>query len=189
MKLAHCWAHVRRKFVEAEPNYPEACGQALKMIGKLFAIEAELPEPDGLEGDEKIAALELRAHRRKHESRPLTDALKEWAVHQRGLPKSGLRKAIDYMLEYWDGLTVFLDDPNLAIHNNATERALRGMVVGRKNHYGSRSERGTKVAAIFYTLVESAKLCGVDPSRYLLDATERALKTPGAVMLPHELLP
>ena len=62
------------------------------------------------------------------------------------------------------------------------------MVVGRKNHYGSRSKRGTEVAALFYSLCESAKLAGVDPRAYLLDATRRALGEPGAVILPHDLL-
>ena len=57
----------------------------------------------------------------------------------------------------------FLEEPRLALDNNATERALRGMVIGRKNHYGSRSKRGTEVAALFYSLIESAKLCGVEP--------------------------
>jgi transposase len=187
IRLAHCWAHARRKFVEAEPNYPIACAEALDKIGELFEIEAALPSPDGLEGEEKIAALALRKQQRDAKSRPLLDGLRTWALGQRGLPQSGLRKAIDYMLEYWQGLTAFLEDPHLDIHNNRTERALRGMVIGRKNHFGSRSERGTKVAAIFYSLVESAKLCGVDPSFYLMKAAERAIDNPGAVLLPHEL--
>ena len=58
--------------------------------------------------------------------------------------------------------------------------------MGRKNHYGSKSRRGTEVAAIFYSLIESAKLCGLDPGAYLLAATEVALKNPGSALLPHE---
>ena len=91
------------------------------------------------------------------------------------------------MLLRWKGLSAFLDDPHVEIHNNQTERALRGMVLGRKNHYGSRSKRGTEVAAIMYSLVESAKLCGVNPVEYLFKAAVRAIKTPGAAMLPNEL--
>src|ERR671935_2207853 len=110
-------------------------------------------------------------------------------AHQhRALPEGALGKAIAYMLGLWRGLTRFLDDPRIALDNNATERALRGMVVGRKNHYGSRSQRGTEVAALFYSLIESAKLCGVEPKAYLLVATRAALETPGAVTLPHTLL-
>lgn len=62
------------------------------------------------------------------------------------------------------------------------------MVIGRKNHYGSRSQRGTEVAALFYSLIESAKLCGVEPKAYLLHATTAALRNPGTVTLPHALL-
>ena len=106
----------------------------------------------------------------------------------RTLPESGLVKAIDYMLGMWKGLVRFLDDPRIPLDNNATERGLRGMVVGRKNHYGSRSKRGTEVAALFYSLIESAKLCGVEPKAYLLQAVRAALANPGTVTLPHALL-
>ena len=71
--------------------------------------------------------------------------------------------------------------------NNAAERALRGVVVGRKNHYGSHSKRGAEVAALLYTLFESAKLAGVDPHRYVLEATCRAIASPGAVTLPEDV--
>ena len=189
IRLAHCWAHARRKFVEAEPNYPKACGEALEMIGELFAIERTLADPAPLEGDEKEAAIAKRLATRRRESRPLLDKLKKWALEQRGLPKSGLRKATDYMLKYWRGLTTFVDDPHVGIDNNPTERALRGMVLGRKNHYGSRSEAGTKAAAVLYSLVESARLVGVDPAEYLLLATARAIDKPGSMMLPHQLAP
>jgi hypothetical protein len=91
------------------------------------------------------------------------------------------------MLERWTDLTRFLDNPCIPLDNNAAERALRGPVVGRKNHYGSKSLRGTQVAALFYTLCESAKLVGADPHMYLLTATEAALATPGAVTLPDAL--
>jgi transposase len=67
------------------------------------------------------------------------------------------------------------------------ERAPRGVVVGRKNHYGSRSERGTRVAALFYSLIESAKLCGVEPRAYLGEATRRTIRNPGTVTLPRDL--
>jgi hypothetical protein len=92
------------------------------------------------------------------------------------------------MLERWTGLTRFVDDPCIALDNNAAERALRGPVVGRKNHYGSKSLRGTQVAALFYTLCETAKLTGVDPHAYLLHAVEAALARPGTVTLPDALL-
>ena len=96
-------------------------------------------------------------------------------------------KAINYMLNLWEGLTLFLKDPRIPLDNNAAERALQGIVVGRKNHYGSKSKRGTEVAAIFYTLFETAKLSEVDPSAYVTLAAKRAIADHGAVTLPSDL--
>ena len=91
------------------------------------------------------------------------------------------------MLKLWKGLTLFVDDPQIPLDNNAAERALRGVVVGRKNHYGSRSVRGTEVAAILYTMVETCRLCGVDPEYYLREALMRAVTCRGAALLPQAL--
>ncbi len=88
----------------------------------------------------------------------------------------------------WEGLTRFIDDPRIPLDNNATERALRGLVVGRKNHYGSKSRRGTEVAALYYTLIETAKLHGVEPKAYLSYALRKSIANPGIVVLPAELL-
>ena len=187
--LAHCWAHVRRKFVEAEPHYPAPCGEVLALIGQLYAVERACPRLDGGVDDRSRAeALRLRATLRAEQSAPIVAAIRAWAHRQRALPESSLGKAIAYMLGLWPGLTRFLDDPRIPLDNNATERGLRGMVVGRKNHYGSRSQRGTEVAALFYSLIESAKLCGVEPKAYLLQAVRAALANPGTVTLPHALL-
>ena len=96
------------------------------------------------------------------------------------LPRSWLGKALEYMLSLWPGLTVFLSDPRVPLDNERAERALRGVVVGRKNHYGSRSKRGAEAAALFYTLLESAKLAGVDLHRYVVEATRRAIAAPAS---------
>jgi transposase len=188
--LAHCWAHVRRKFVEAEPHYPAPCAEILELIGQLYGVERACPSPDPTASEEtRSAALELRAELRREQSTPIVEAICAWAHQQRALPESSLGKAIAYMLGLGPGLTRFLDNARIPLDNNATERGLRGLVVGRKNHYGSRSQRGTEVAALFYSLIESAKLCGVEPKAYLLQATHAALETPGTVTLPHALLP
>ena len=102
-------------------------------------------------------------------------------------PSYGLGRAISYMLKLWKGLTLFLEDPRIPLDNNAAERALRGVVVGRKNHYGSKSKRGTEVAALFYTLFETAKLSGVDPRSYVTQAAWRAIAELGTVTLPSNL--
>lgn len=81
----------------------------------------------------------------------------------------------------------FLENPKIPLDTNGVERALRGVAVGRKNHYGSRSERGTRVAALFYSLIESAKLCGVEPRAYLREATFRAARKPGTATLARDL--
>lgn len=186
--LAHCWAHVRRKFVECEESYPEEAKRVLDWIGDLYQVEREVPRADGPEPE---AGVRLRAELRRERSRPIVQELRAWAeqTRPRVLPRSGLGKAIDYMLGRWPGLVRFLDDPRIPLDNNGTERALRGVVLGRKNHYGSRSKRGTQVAALFYSLCETAKLARAEPRSYLLDAARRALAEPGTVTLPHDLHP
>ena len=170
-------------------HYPAPCAEVLDLIGQLYAVERACPGVEaGLSEDGRPEALALRAKARREQSAPIVAAIRTWAHRQRALPESSLGKAIAYMLGLWPGLTRFLDEPRIALDNNATERALRGMVLGRKNHYGSRSRRGTEVAALFYSLIESAKLCGVEPKAYLLHATYNALRNPGTVTLPHTLL-
>lgn len=114
------------------------------------------------------------APRRK--SRPIIERLHQWACKQRALPQSALGQAIKYMSNRWTGLTRFLNDTRVPLDNGATERAMRGLALGRKNHYGSRSRRGTEVAALYYSLMETAKLGGVDPKRYLREAALATLR-------------
>lgn len=187
--LAHCWAHVRRKFIEAEPHYPTPCREVLDLLGQLYAVEREVPTlPAAAAVETAHDLLALRGRLRAERSRALVHEIQAWALAHRALPESSLGKAITYLLGLWAGLTRFLDDPRIPLDNNRTERGLRGVVLGRKNHYGSRSRRGTEVAALFYSLIESAKLCGVDPKRYLLRATRAALADRATVTLPHTLL-
>jgi transposase len=181
--LVFCWAHVRRKFVEAEAMAP-ACAEVLSLMGQLYAIETDLPGPHTLEGEQQVAALAHRLAVRQEKSAPLVAAIREWALAQRSLPGSALRKALEYMLGLWSGLTVFLSNPWVPLDNNLVERQMRDMVVGRKNHYGSKSLRGTEVAALFYSLMETARLRGEDPGRYLLRAALAAIETPGTITLP-----
>lgn len=176
-QLSHCWGHVRRGYLEVQENFPQV-ERVLDFIGELYNVEALCPT--GPPGDE------LRKRLRDNKSRAIVTQIQEWALEQHALPESGLGKAIAYMGGRWKGLVLFLDDPRIPIDNNATERGLRGPVIGRKNHYGSRSKRGTEVAALLYSLTESAKLCGLEPKAYLRRAVTAALAGE-QIPLPHEL--
>jgi transposase len=177
--LAHCWAHVRRQYLEAEPAYPQAA-EILTLIGELYA--AEQTAQTTANGDPGVLLAERQAR-----VAPIVETIRAWVTQQRALPQSALGKALAYTTELWPGLVAFLEHATIPIDNNATERALRGIALGRKNHYGSRSERGTRVAALCYTLLESAKLAGLEPAAYLAEATRRAIATPGTVTLPRNL--
>ena len=172
-QVANCWSHARRKFVDAEQKYPE-CGPVLDLMQNLFAVEREAPPGD-------VSAL---AQLRETKSVPLVDAIYAWAKGQRALPRSGLGKALSYLLAHEAGLRLFLTDPAVPMHNNAAERSMRGLVVGRKNHLGSKSRQGIEAAAICYTLFESAKLAGVDPAAYVEAVTRLAIRQPGSTLLP-----
>jgi transposase len=180
-ELAACWAHVRRKFLEAEADYSEAA-EALQQIGQLYEIEARARQAPDSERIDRVREL------RRTESVPIVKDIRDWLLARKALPRSSLGRAIGYTLELWPALTRFLVDPAIPIDNNHTERAMRGVAVGRKNHYGSRSQRGTEVAALFYSLIESAKLVGVEPARYLRHTARRAIDNPGTVTLPGGLL-
>ena len=175
IELAGCWAHCFRKFKEAQPDHPEA-GRALELIGKLYEID------DRAEGDsERLAEL------RRSEAPAVLDELKTWISEQATLKTLSIGKAAAYVVANWDRLTRFVDDPRIPLDNNATERGIRGPVVGRKNHYGSKSRSGTQVASTFYSLLETAKLHGVDPREYLRAAILAA--DVGNVLLPWQLPP
>jgi len=153
-------------------------------VSDCYKVERKVPGP--FPGNTK--AQQLRQRLRDEHSRPLVEKIKEWALSQTGLPRSEFVKAIRYMLERWDGLRVFLDDPLVPLTNNAAERVLRGSVVGLQNYYGSRSERGAEVAALFYIHCESAKLRGIEPRRYLLQAALAAVRQPGTITVPQNVI-
>lgn len=186
-KLANCWSHARRKFVDCEQDYPLECKEAIDMIRELYKVELQVPDPWKLSEKEREEVFEVLGKLRNDKSRPITKTIKTWAKKQLSLPESTFRAAVEYLLGHWQGLTRFLDDPRIPLDTGQIERGFRGPAVGRKNHYGSKSERGTEVAAIFYSLIESAKLSGLNPKEYLLAATKAALENPGIALLPYEL--
>lgn len=174
--LANCWSHARREVLPYEEDPRGA--RVLRVIQRMYRLES-LAKKKGLSPPELLAW-------RQRKTKPLLRALFRWLSEQQIPSTHGLHAALRYILKREDGLTRFLDNPLLTPDNNGTERSLRGVVIGRKNHYGSRSERGTRVAALFYSLVESADLAGVDPRKYLSTALHAALDGT-QIPLPHEL--
>ena len=160
--LAGCWAHVFRRFDEARHDHPDA-EKALAWIGALYAV-------DHRGGGELARIGELR----RTEAPAILAELKDWLVERAGDSHLSIGKAAAYTLGIWDRLTRFVDDARIPLDNNATERAIRGPVVGRKNHYGSKSRSGTIVAATVYSILETAKLHDIDPAAYLLAAVRAA---------------
>jgi transposase len=153
--LAACWAHVYRRFEEAAPDHPDA-QRALAWIGALYDI-------DRAAGDDEA----LRGELRRAKAPAILDELKTWLWTHAEITSLSIGKAAAYTLGIWDRLVRFVDDARIPLDNNATERAIRGPVVGRKNHYGSRSRSGTEVASRMYSILETCKLHDVDPGAYV----------------------
>ena len=177
--LVNCWAHVLRKFRELEGHEPRS-HPVLEWIRELYEIDRQIEGP--FPGDAEACA-KRHAARQEH-SAPIVARIKQWAFQQGGLRRSDFGKALNYMLKRWENLTRFLDDGVVPLDNNRVERALRKPVLGRKNHHCSRSQRGARTTAILYSLVETARLNGLDPGAYLLTAANAALEKPGTVTLP-----
>src|ERR1700677_497016 len=180
-----CWAHVRRKFYDLQQAHASPiAGEALERIAALYAIEKEIR---GRPPDE-------RQRVRTEQSRPLIQTLHEW--FELSLPKlsrkSDTTAAIRYALGLWPALTRYCDDGRLEIDNNAAERALRVVALGRKNYLFAGSDLGGKRAASIYSLVGSAKLNGLDPEAYLREVLTRIADHPVnriAALLPWNLVP
>lgn len=184
IRLAHCWAHVRREFLEIENAFPKDVARITHLIGLLYRIERRTQQGRACEGEREH---EERRRRLRRRSRVVLQAIQQWCLDVRCTPGSRLAQAIKYMTDRWMPLTRFVDDPRVPLDNNFSERGLRGLVVGRKNHYGSRSRRGSEVAAILYSLLETAKLVGVDPAVYLRVALTAAIER-GEAVIPHDMI-
>jgi hypothetical protein len=161
-ELAFCFAHARRKFYElyASDKSPIA-GEALQRIAALYQIEAEIRGTS-------------EAHRRsvrQQRSRPLLEAMHEWLAQQLGRlsGSSDLAKAIRYSLSHWKGLTRFLDDGRLDMDTNTVERAIKPIVMTRKNALFAGSDSGGRHWSIVASLIQTAKLNDIDPLAWLTD--------------------
>ena len=191
---AACWAHARRPFFaladieasarrKAEGKVPAPISplalEIVRRIDAVFEIERSI---NGKTADERRAV-------RQELSRPLVDDLGTWMRAER--PKlsrgSDLAKAMDYMLKRWTAFTRFLDDGRICLSNNAAERGLRGIALGRKSWLFAGSDRGGQRAAAMYSLIVTAKLCDIDPQAWLADVLARIAEHPATRL--DELLP
>ncbi len=177
---AACWSHGRRKFFElADLRKTPLAIEAVTRIDAIFDIEREI---NGLAATDRHAARQDRVV-------PLVSGLVDWMRSERGRLSRHVEtaKAIDYMLKRWTAFIRFLDDGRICLTNNAAERALRGIALGRKAWLFAGSDRGGERAAAIYTLIGTAKLNGVDPQAWLADVLRRIADHPASRL--DELLP
>jgi transposase len=180
IKEAACWAHVRRKFydIHQATNSPIAL-EALNRIGELYAIEEKI----------RGQCADARQQARAARAGPNLDELRAWMIQMRTSlsKKSDLAGAIHYALSRWRALMRYCEDGRIEIDNNAAERSLRAVALGRKNYLFAGSDAGGERAAIIYSLLGTAKLNGIDPEGYLRYVLERIAEHP--INRVAELLP
>lgn len=167
--LAGCWAHARRKFHEAKDQSPRLAGWLLRQIGHLYRIEARLREQRaGPRLREAVRASQSRLiHGRLHQ------ALLRLKASRQHLPQSLMGKAIDYALNNWPMLGVYLQDGRIEIDNNQVENAIRPTALGKKNWLFIGDAQAGERSAIIYSIIESCRRRGIDPLAYLRDVLTR----------------
>jgi len=163
---AHCWAHARRKFTDAlKIKKTSPAKEMIELISKLYQIESELIESSD---EDRLLARETR-------SKVIIETIQAWLVEKQPkvAPKSKLGEAIAYSLKYWNGLTLFLEQPEIPLDNNLAENSIRPVALGRKNWLFSDTPKGAHATAALFSLVESAKVNGLNPNEYLKTLFER----------------
>ncbi|MDE5814498.1 MAG: IS66 family transposase [Muribaculaceae bacterium] len=164
--LLGCMAHVRRKFTDAQASHPQLAAQAVKWIELLYTLEANLKAEGADYG--RIAA------ERQAKAIPIMDAMEQWMeqVHTQCTPSDPMGKAIDYAYKLWPRLRRYALDGRYHIDNNPVERTQRPSVMGRKNYLFSKSDSGAVDNAIFYSLIESCDMVGIQPLKWLIHVLE-----------------
>lgn len=179
---AGCFAHARRKFFEAKDSAPEA-QQVLDYIKALYQIEYDVANLDAVGSAQHLGI-------RKDRAGPILLELKQYLREQENIhpPKSPMGKAIGYVLNNWEELNQFVNNPLLPLDNNASERALRIIALGRKNYLFAGSDEAAENLAGLYSLVASCELQDINPEQYLADVFIRVHTHPQSQLddlLPH----
>lgn len=182
---AACWAHARRYFFDAKEHDPSHALPILALIGQLYDVERVVTDATSSPGQRAAFAYVKRQELSKAIVGRIHDRLQQ--AQGQALPKSPMGKAVRYALAQWSELTRFLEDGEIPIDNNAAERQLRTVAVGRNNWTFCGSEAGGAWAARFYGLLNTCKLQGIDPFAWLRDVLERVGNHPAERM--HELTP
>jgi transposase len=165
-----CWAHARRKFVEAEKTSPQLAHEAVARIRGLYALEHEAK---GLDAP-------ARAALRQRKAKPQLDALKAWldGAQRTALPKTPIGEALTYAANQWTALTVYVTDGNLSIDNNAAERAVKPFAIGRKNWLFFGSDRGGQTLATLASFTATCELMKLNPWTWFRDTLTKLPTTP-----------
>jgi len=180
--VSHCLAHARRRFVEATPNFPDACRHVLEALGEVYHHD-ELAQQHRLSPEERLLF-------HQQHSAPVMDQLHLWLTDQleekKVEPNSGLGGAISYLLNHWQRLTLFLRQAGAPLDNNICERSLKKAILHRKNSLFYLTENGAKVGDLFMSLIHTAELCGANPFDYLTQLQRHAdeLKGNPSVWMP-----
>jgi transposase len=178
VRRAGCWAHARRMYYEAMPSDALLASRGLAAIRQLFVAERVV----------MAAPLDQRLALRNELCRPVLAGIRKWVDEElpRAVPGFPMHRALQYLDNQWERLSVFLEHAAIACHNNDTERDLRRPVKGKANWHFAGSPRGAKAAAVFYTLIGTCLLQGIDPRRYLLEVVGR-LDEPPTRLTPQAL--
>ena len=168
--LVGCWAHARRRFMDAKKAQPNGksgkADMALSMIQKLYRIEISIKDKKAKE----------KYQQRQKEAKPILDKLAQWLAKSHVVPNSKLGEAIKYCKNQWKKLIRYIEDGNLNIDNNRAERAVKPFVIGRKNWLFSNTANGAKASAMLYSIVETAKANGLIPFNYITYCLEQLCK-------------